>query len=138
MARPTKYTQALAIKICERIATGESVRSIAKTKGMPDAATIHRWVLDNDEFCKQYEVAKQIGAEIEAEEIEEIARDEKLEVPRAKLIADVKKWNLSKKLPKRFGDKVDIDHTSNGKTITGFTTVLGKAYGTDEDTGDTA
>ena len=65
MARPTKYTQALAIKICERIATGESVRSIAKTKGMPDAATIHRWVLDNDEFFKQYEVAKQIGAEIE-------------------------------------------------------------------------
>lgn len=136
--RPTKYTKALALKICSRIAEGESVRSISKDKDMPNASTIHAWVLDNEEFSKQYDIAKSIGAEVEAEEIESIARDMNLDVPRAKLITDVKKWNLSKKLPNRFGDKLDIDHKSNGKTITGFTTVLGKAYGTDDDTEETA
>lgn len=82
---------------------------------MPNASTIHAWVLDNDEFSKQYVKAKQIGAEIEAEEIDEIARNEEIDVNRAKLIIDTKKWNLSKKLPNRFGDKMDV--TSGDKPL---------------------
>lgn len=117
VGRPTIYTEELATQICSRIATGESVRSIAKDDKMPNASTIHAWVLDNDSFSKQYVRAKEIGAELEAEMIEEIAWDESLDVQRAKLITDVKKWNLSKKLPKRFGDKQFVDHTTKGDKI---------------------
>lgn len=114
--RPTKYTEELAKNICDRIATGESVRSIGRDKTMPDAATIFAWALRHEKFREQYVYAKETGAETEAEEIEEIARTEE-DVQRAKLICDVKKWSLSKKLPKRFGDKQYVDHTTDGKPL---------------------
>lgn len=110
--RPSIYTDELAKTICTRISQGESVRSIGRDPEMPDAATIFAWALNRKEFYEQYAKAKETGAEVEAEEIEEIARTEE-DVQRAKLICDVKKWNLSKKLPKRFGDKQEIAHTGD-------------------------
>ena len=104
--RPTIYSEELATKICKRIAEGESVRRIALDDDMPNASTIHAWVLDNEEFSKQYDRAKSIGAEVESDEMDEIAIEEQ-DVQRAKLRIDTKKWNLSKKLPKRFGDKIN-------------------------------
>lgn len=115
MARPTKYTKELATDICARIAEGESVRSIAKDPEMPMASTIHLWVLEDREgFSEQYAEAKQIGAEVESEEMDEIAKEHE-DIQRAKLIIDTKKWNLSKKMPKRFGDKMDL--TSDHKPL---------------------
>ncbi len=112
--RPTIYSEKLAKTICSRIAEGESVRSIALDEKMPNASTIHAWAIEKDSFSKQYERAKQIGAEVESDEMDYIARTED-DIQRAKLIIDTKKWNLSKKLPKRFGDKVDV--TSDGKAL---------------------
>lgn len=123
MARPSILTKKLAEKICARIAEGESVRSIAKDNTMPNASTIHRWVFNDEKgFCKQYEEAKAIGAEVESDEMDEIARTFE-DVQRAKLIIDTKKWNLSKKMPKRFGDKSTVvTEDENGKQapITGI------------------
>ena len=112
--RPTKYTKALALEICARIAEGQSVRKISKSRKMPNASTIHAWVLDNEEFSKQYARAKGIGADVELDELEEIARQED-DVQRARLIVDTKKWGLSKKMPKKYGDKLDV--TSGNKPI---------------------
>ena len=117
MARPTIFTDKLATDICKRIAEAESVRSICKDNKMPNASTVHAWVLDNDAFSKQYARAKSIGADVEAEELEEIARTE-ADVQRARLIVDTKKWALSKKIPKKYGDK--MDHTTDGKPINVF------------------
>lgn len=114
VGRPTTYTEELATKICSRIAEGESVRSIARDNDMPNASTIHLWVLDNESFSKQYDKAKSIGAEVEADEIEEIARTME-DIQRAKLVTDVKKWNMSKKFPRRFGDKMDV--TTGGEKL---------------------
>lgn len=111
--RPTIYTDELAQTICARIASGESVRSISLDDEMPNASTIHAWVLDNDEFSKQYTRAKEIGAEVEADVIEDIAETME-DLNRAKLIIDTKKWNMSKKFPKRFGDKLDLDPNNKG------------------------
>lgn len=112
--RPTIYSKELADAICERIANGESVRSIGRDETMPNASTIFDWALFNKDFSEQYVKAKEIGAEVEAEEMDEIARTEE-DVARAKLRIDTKKWNLSKKLRKRFGDNVDV--TSGGETL---------------------
>lgn len=117
MARPTDYNEEIALEICARIAEGESVRSIAKDNKMPNASTIHLWVLEDREgFSKQYAQAKEIGAEVESDEMEEIAETYE-DLNRAKLIIDTKKWNLSKKLPKRFGDKLDVDVTKKVQIV---------------------
>ena len=116
--RPSKYTKQLALDICSRISEGESVRSIALDDDMPMASTIHLWVLEDREgFSVQYEEAKSIGAEVESDEMDVIAKDEGLDVQRAKLIIDTKKWNLSKKMPKRFGDNKAVDLTTGGEKI---------------------
>lgn len=114
--RPTIYSTELALTICKRIAEGESVRSISRDENMPNASTIHSWVLDNDEFSKQYARAKDIGAEVEFDEMREIADTEE-DVNRARLKIDTIKWGLSKKIPKKYGDKQNIDHTTDGQPI---------------------
>jgi len=116
MARPTIYTKELASKICDRISRGESLRKICREEGMPERRTIHLWLLDEEkkEFFHQYEKACNIRAEDLFDEIEEIA-DNKGEVQRDRLRVDTRKWYLSKVLPKKFGDKIDI--TSGNKPI---------------------
>ncbi len=128
MARPSIYTEELANKICKRISQGESVRSICKDEDMPDAGSIYNWLLDTDKewFFKQYERARAIQAELMFEELNEIADESKesivgddksdgARVQARKLMVDTRKWYLSKVLPKKFGEKVDI--TTDGKQL---------------------
>lgn len=41
--RPTKYSAALAEKICDLIREGSSLRKIAKMPGMPAVDTMRKW-----------------------------------------------------------------------------------------------
>lgn len=136
MARPTIYSEELAEKICERIAEGESVRSIALDGEMPNASTIHRWVIQDEQgFCKQYEEAKQIGLEVRAEELEKIAETME-DLQRAKLVVDTKKWNMSKIAPKRFGDKSTlVSEDEDGKQVP-ITGIVINTPNANEGTGD--
>lgn len=133
--RPTIYNQELADEICLRIAEGESVRNIVRDERMPSGSSIFRWLLDEDKksFWEQYSRARNIQAELMFEEILDIADDgtndymtvikgkesynvEDREVTnRSKLRVEARKWFLSKVLPKKFGDKLDM--TSDGKAL---------------------
>ncbi len=50
--RPSLYTEALAAKICRRLAEGESLRAICRDKAMPDEATVPRWLADKKKIDK--------------------------------------------------------------------------------------
>jgi hypothetical protein len=131
--RPSKFSNRLAEKICKRLAEGESVRTIIKDEDMPSASTIFRWLLDETKkpFWEQYEKARNIQAELMFEELLEIADDGRNDyeerqreagdayvvlnsehVQRSRLRVDVRKWYLSKVLPKKFGDKAALELTS--------------------------
>jgi hypothetical protein len=136
MGRPTKYTKALADKICKAIAESSyGLRKImVKNTEFPDVATILRWLAEDDKkyFREQYARAREAQATMMAEEILEISDDgtndymtiekgdksynvEDREVTnRSKLRVDARKWLASKLLPKKYGDKIDIDHTTGG------------------------
>lgn len=141
--RPSIYTQELADKICGRIANGESLRTICYDEDIPDARTVHYWLLDKNDFFQQYARARDIQAENMFDEILEIA-DKADEVVKSgaekkssaysqnqRLRVDSRKWYLSKVLPKKFGDKVDV--TSDGKAIEGNTIVFKDFSGTQPD-----
>ena len=49
--------------IIEGICAGESLRKICKAPGMPNRATVHRWLLSDTDFCDQYARAREIQAE---------------------------------------------------------------------------
>ena len=120
VGRPSKYTKELGETICRRISKGESIRKLVKDDKMPSSATIFNWLLDEDkkEFLEHYEKAMNTKAELMFDELLEIADEKGKDVMRARLRVDTRKWYLSKVLPKKFGEKVDI--TSKGEKVTGF------------------
>lgn len=126
--RPTDYSPKLAARICERLAQGQSVRTICQADDMPSPASIYLWLSKYPAFSEQYAKAKSDGCEALFEEMFEIAdRSERdfdvhpetgalivngEHIQRARLMVDVRKWALSKLLPKKYGDKVDVNHGS--------------------------
>lgn len=148
--RPTEYTEELATEICSRIASGESLRSICKDDKMPARSSVHLWLLDKNKkgFSDQYELACNIRAENMFDELTEIADDgsndymekevadgrsitvvDTEHISRSRLRVDTRKWYLSKVLPKKFGEKLDM--TTNGKDLP--TPILGNVPINDSD-----
>lgn len=130
--RPSLYTPEIATVICERLADGESLRSICRPARMPAERTVRRWALSNqDGFAAQYARAREIGYHCMAEEVISIADDGSNDtvvdengnrrtnfdvVQRSRLRVDARRWFLSKCLPKIYGDKSQIEH-SGGMTL---------------------
>jgi hypothetical protein len=127
--RPSSYTAEVAEAICARLAEGESLNRICKDAGLPSEATVRMWALDDiDGFATKYARAREIGYDCLAEQIlslsDECRMGEKtvskatgLEVTtgdmveRSRLQVEARKWLLSKMLPKRYGEKVDHNHS---------------------------
>lgn len=133
MARPSDYSPELAELICLRLAEGDSLRTICRDDDMPSKQAVLRWLAKHEEFRAQYARAKQEGAEALAEELFDIADDasndwmERLDaegqgigwqlngdhVRRSQLRIDVRKWYLSKIMPKKYGDKQHLEHSGH-------------------------
>ena len=116
--RPSLYTEALAAKICLRLAEGESLRTICADEAMPGMSTVMGWLFDDkhEGFPEQYARAREAQAELRADEITDIAdgvqHGASEAVQAARLRVDARKWIAAKLLPKRYGDKVQ--HTGDG------------------------
>lgn len=106
IGRPTIYTQKLVDEICERIACGESLRSVCRDEKMPNMITIIRWLADESkaDFCKQYDRARVEQANTLIDQCLNTAEEE-ADVSRARLIIDTRKWFASKMFPKKYGDR---------------------------------
>lgn len=134
MARPNKFTLAIAERICERLSDGESLRTICLSEKMPSKATVFRWLRSNEKFRDQYARAREAQADAIVDEILDIADEECTKVkadkhPRAdadedgmvevvfdavavqrnKLRIDARKWLAGKLKPKVYGDKVESE-----------------------------
>lgn len=118
VGRPSKYTEALATAICERIASGESLHRICAGAGMPALRTVLDWLTREKEFPHQYARARELQAETLADQIVSIADGETgdgaADVAAAKLRIDARKWVAAKLLPKKYGDRVTQEHTGPG------------------------
>ena len=123
--RPSLYTPELAVEICERLAEGETLRSVCRDKHMPDERRVRAWVVeDRHAFAPQYARARDLGLQSMADELIDIADDSSLDdfdpktgkinqesYQRARLKVDTRKWYLSKLAPKRYGDRLTNVHT---------------------------
>ncbi len=123
--RPTIFTQELADTICNRIAEGKSLRRICKDPEMPSRKTVYLWLLDEGkkDFLHQYNVAGDIRADELFDELVEIADAEGKDVIRDRLRVDTRKWYLSKVMPKKFGEKLDLT-SLGGKLIPPITGMI--------------
>lgn len=135
VGRPSDFTQEIADTICERIADGESLRSICNGEDMPNKATVFRWLASNDTFRDQYARARETQADALFDEILSIAdtpqigekrkvkEDGGVEVSTGDMIehrrlqVDARKWMAGKLRPKKYGDKLDVEHSGQVVTI---------------------
>lgn len=135
VGRPTDYTAELATAICNRLATGESLREICLSEDMPDKSNVFRWLANNEEFRDQYNIARVVQADYYSEEIIEIcddgtndwmARRSESEkgagvntgwvlngehVQRSRLRVDTRKWVAARLNPKKYGDRLTNEHS---------------------------
>jgi hypothetical protein len=116
----TTYSPKIASRILERIAAGESLRSICKENSMPSFQSVLAWASDDkDGFRDKYTLAMDVRAQGLFDEMLEIS-DSALpaatgapgtgeagaRVAAIKLKVDTLKWILAKMQPKRYGDKI--------------------------------
>lgn len=114
--RPSLFTKELADEICNRMKAGESLKKICEDSRMPHRDTVHQWLNDEDKkwFSDKYAKASDTRTENKFDEIEEIAKNEP-DVARARLMVDTRKWYLSKIVPKKYGEKLDL--TTGGEKL---------------------
>ncbi|MBS1715342.1 MAG: hypothetical protein JST30_13510 [Armatimonadetes bacterium] len=97
------------MKICDRIAGGESLRSICCGKGVPDKATFLRRVAADANLRAAYVTSLRTRAEGYAEEIISIADDPDLSVDEKRVRIDSRKWLASKLQPKTYGERFHLE-----------------------------
>ncbi|MBX5227627.1 terminase small subunit protein [Rhizobium sp. NLR9b] len=151
MGRPSKFSQALAEKICARIADRESLRSICRDEDMPAKSTVLSWLADEDKaaFRARYALAREIMADSFVDEMVEIAdnsSDDWIEkknaagettgwqengeaIRRSQLRIATRQWVAEKLRPKKYGAKVEAEQSVSGEVSQLLEAVNGRTRG---------
>lgn len=108
MPRPLEFNEAVADAICERLADGESLRSICRDDEMPAKSTVFKWLGLVPAFADQYARARETQADSLADDIIDIADNKALEPNDKRVRIDARKWLAGKLRPKAYGDKVAL------------------------------
>ena len=110
----------LVARVCERLADGQSLRGACRDEGVK-APTFLDLVEADEEVRERYARARATGAEVEFERLREIVEEEppadmqgKVDsgwVAWKRMQVDTFKWQLAKKRPERYGDRIEQHHS---------------------------
>ena len=127
-----KWTEEIEDQILDEIMSGRVPADFlgpSRDDSLPGVNTLYKRLRDDDTFAKKYARAKEFQAETEFDAILEIADNasndwmEKNDpdnpgwqlnhdhIQRSKLRVDARKWRASKMAPKKYGDKVELEHS---------------------------
>ena len=123
----TTYTRALGERICERVAEGETLAAVCREMGIPRARAVN-WTLRYKAFGELYKRACDLRMLALEDKLTEICDEAtavaldtecgKERVNACKLKADIVKWQLSKLMPKTYGDRTQMEVTgADGKDL---------------------
>lgn len=133
VGRPSEYTKEIGDRICAELGFGNSLRTVCGAEDLPSFQTVFSWLRKYPDFLEQYTRACHERSEAMAEDILDISDDgtndwmevgrgdnkrtvvDNEAVQRSKLRVDTRKWLMSKMIPKKYGDKIDM--TTNGKDL---------------------
>lgn len=130
LGRPSGYNDTIADAICEGMSIGKSIASICEQPGFPSPSTVYRWLADDAHrvFRENYIRAREQQADFYAEQIIAIADDgandtyldeegnkrtDQDVVARSRLRVEARKWVASKFAPKKYGEKIDVEHAGS-------------------------
>lgn len=102
------FSQEVFDAICERLANGESLRTICASKNMPSKANVFRWIAADKTVADQYTRAREAQADSIVDDMLNIADDASIDPNDRRVRIDARKWIAGKMRPKVYGDKVAI------------------------------
>lgn len=135
MSGVTTYTEETALRICERLANGESLKAICEDEKMPSQSTVFKWLSEQSAFSERYAHARDAQADALFDDILSIADDGRNDwmqrnfgeetrwvengeaIRRSQLRIDARKWMASKLKPKKYGDRLDLNHSGSIATL---------------------
>lgn len=111
----TKYEPEIALQIVERVAQGETLRTIcAKGSGFPHPVTFKRWVVNNPDLARALDAARKISAQSLEEEALDAAREIKraqrdgTQVRAVDILLQQLRWSAERRDPAQFGTKAPV------------------------------
>lgn len=122
--RPSSYNPEIGKKICEFIIGGNPlVPDKLRDEGLPSVTTIFRWLAAHEGFRKDYAYAREIQANVYADETVMIA-DTCTDAAKARVQLDARKWHASHTNPKVWGDIQRVDINQQITVATAHASVL--------------
>lgn len=112
--RPSSFTQEIADEICFRLSKGEPLAVICRDERMPAVRTVSDWKKAHEPFSAAIACARDEGFDEIATDTMAISDDVKAdaaEVAKARLRIETRLKLLAKWDPKRYGDKLDLNHS---------------------------
>lgn len=128
MAYSDKEIKDIFDYVCKEIESGRALRNVLKDENMPSTSTFYQWLENNEDKAKQYARATEVRAEVIFDDILSIADQNESDtyinengvevvnndvIQRSRLRIDARKWVLSKLNPKKFGDKIQQEHSGD-------------------------
>ena len=112
VGRPSKYSEALAIEICEQLMAGESLEAICKRDDMPNRITVVRWMDRDPDFATMIFKARATQADLMDDLVLEIAKNCKYETAAADAVRlKALTWRAARLNAKRYGEKISQEVT---------------------------
>lgn len=128
MAYSDKEIENIFDSILERIENGESIRDILLCENTPSSRTFFKWLKEDDAKVKQYEISMSYRDDKLFEEIIDIAYNTEegtttketergVEITTGDMLGhrrlkiDSLKWYLSKRNPKKYGERIQQEHS---------------------------
>lgn len=119
MARPSEYSEALADRICDELMDGKSLVKICAAEDMPHRSTVIRWMAADEDFATKCARAREAQADYMDDMILDVAMastSDTAAADRVKISAF--QWRASKLQPKKYGDRLDLNHSGAISTMT--------------------
>lgn len=101
------------------------MRTVCLAEDMPVMSTVFKWLREKKDFSEQYAKAKAESADALVEQMLDIADDGRNDtyedadgnqrtdtdvIARSRLRVDTRKWIAAKLKPKKYGERVDMNH----------------------------
>lgn len=105
-----KRSPELAQRILAELAEGHSLRAVCRMDGMPGKTFVLDWLDEDADFAAQYARVRERAWDQRAEEAVENAKNAE-DAAKGRLAFDAERWYLGKMAPKKYGDKVQTEHS---------------------------
>lgn len=120
IGRPSDYSEDIVTRICDGLSEGESLRIICAPEDMPSTTTIYRWMREYPTFRENYARAREEQGETVADQMSFLRNQLALGLIApdvARVMMDAIKWEAGKRLPKKYGDRQQVELSGEVKRV---------------------